>query len=105
MFAWFWGGTNSITQLLSGISRLENGVAKMALNLQVLTDEVAQARTVTDSAIVLIGTIAAELAILRATITDPDAQAKIDALAAALDRGTEDLAVAISANTPAAPTA
>ena len=70
---------------------------KMSEALDRLTASVAQATTVAESAVTLIGTIAAEI---RDNVDDSDA---LNDLADKLDAETADLAAAVSANTPAAP--
>lgn len=67
----------------------------MSAELDQLTTEVAETRTVIDSAITLIAGIKAQL---DAAGTDPAALA---ALSASLDAGQQALADAIAANTPA----
>lgn len=69
---------------------------KIMLDLTKLTAEVSEIKTVAQSAVALIKGIAQELKDAKGD------QAKIDALAEQLDGGGNELAAAITANTPAA---
>lgn len=64
--------------------------------LQRLTDEVAQTTTVIDSAVALIGGLAQQI---RDNATNP---AALNALADSLDTKSNELAAAVTANTPSA---
>ncbi len=70
----------------------------MAGQLDALTREVAESRTVTESAVTLLGELSTKIEQLK---NDPVA---LQALADELDAQQTKLAAAISANTPAGPT-
>ena len=70
--------------------------------IDALTTEVEQMKTVEQSAVTLLNGLSAIIADLKNGVTDPAVLAKIDAANAALDAAKNDLAAAVTANTPAA---
>lgn len=78
------------------IAQLVEGLAAMALDLSSLQSEVAENRSVVDSAIALLSTLADEI---RAAAADP---AAVQSLADELSAQTDTLAAAVAANTPGA---
>lgn len=85
-------------RLLARILQKENA---MSLDLTALTAKVSAQETVEQSAITLLQELNAAVKAL--PTTDPATQAAIDALATRIDAGTQGLAAAVVANTPAAP--
>jgi hypothetical protein len=77
----------------------------LADSIATLTASVAAETTVNASVVTLLQTLSAEVAALKANVTDPATIAQIDALAATIDQQTKALADAVAANTPAAPPA
>lgn len=86
--------TSEILSLLN-ILKLQN--SKIMADLTTLEQEVAENKTVTESAVTLLKGLKAAL---DAAGTDP---AKLKALSDSLSTQTDDLAAAVSENTPAAP--
>jgi uncharacterized coiled-coil protein SlyX len=88
---------NLLAKTLAETIRLNKEIKKMALDLTVLTEEVARLETVEASAVALVKALADEVA---ANVNDPAAlQALVDRIKASDDT----LAAAVAANTPAAP--
>lgn len=81
------------------VTQLLKGQTAMSAELDRLTTEVAETKTVTQSAIVLLGQLSD---LIRQNANDPTA---LNALADQLDSNQADLANAVAANTPAAPPA
>lgn len=79
------------------LDRIEKKLDKMANELEVLTAEVAETKTVMGSAVVLLQGLKQKLDEAGTDAT------KLKALSAELDVNTNDLAAAITANTPAEP--
>lgn len=73
-------------------------LTKMSAALDKLTTEVAETKTVAQSAVTLIRGLAQQI---RDAVDDP---AKLEALANELDAAQNELSTAISENTPAEPT-
>jgi len=76
------------------LHRILERITTMSAELDRLTTEVGETRTVVDSAVLLLGQLAD---LIRANATDP---AALNALADDLDRQQGDLAAAVAANTP-----
>ena len=76
----------------------------MAIDLTALTAQVANNTTVTSSVVTLVNNLAAQIAAIP-TSTDPVTQAALDQLTATLTSNDTAIASAVTANTPAAPTA
>ena len=87
----------------------------MSLNFDKLAADVAAEKTVIESAVALLTTLATELRAVQAKLDaaiaagDPAAiaaaQAQIDALATSVEANTSTLSTSVAANTVAAPTA
>lgn len=78
---------------------------KMSKQLDTLTADVAQETTVVKSAVTLIGNLKTELDAAIAAQANGDDGAALAALSTTLEGSATDLAAAIAANTPAAPSA
>jgi hypothetical protein len=96
------------TCLLLRVLHKQNIIIKKVNNMSVTLDQllakVQEETTLETSIIAMLGSIKAQLdAALSAELT-PAAQAKVDAIFAALEANTSNLSAAVAANTPAAPT-
>jgi peptidoglycan hydrolase CwlO-like protein len=90
--------TEQLDRIEQKVNQLLKGQQKMAGELDTLTASVSNATTVEQSAIDLINGLAAQIASLK---NDP---AALQALSDSLNAKSADLAAAVTANTPAAPT-
>jgi uncharacterized protein YoxC len=90
---------NKVLALLQGIKRQEKLI--MATLDQVMAD-VQEESTVVDSLATLTAAIKAQLDAALANEVSPAAQAKVDAIFAAIEANKQKMADAILANTPAA---
>ncbi len=83
---------------------IKRKVDAMTVDLSKLTAAVAKQQTVTASALSFISGLKDELAKLKDKLDDPDvdSQAAIDSLVAGLDAQADQLASALTENTPAA---
>ncbi len=77
----------------------------MALDITGLQVSVAKCTTVEQSAITLLNGLSAQIKTLASQVIDPATQAALTAMGQQLDAGTQGLADAVTANTPAAPPA
>jgi len=97
--------SKKLDTLLTLVQSLIAKVAQMASDVQTaldnLTAEVTETKTVSQSAIVLLNGLSAQIAALKTASTDPATAAAIDALKASLDQSNADLAAGVTANTPA----
>ena len=84
--------------VIAAMSTLNAGVQVMSAELDTLTTEVAESKTVMESAAVLLSGLSAQIVALK------DDPVKLAALAAELDANSNALAAAVAANTPAEPT-
>lgn len=87
-----------LNNILSHVTTLTKEVKVMSAELDRLTTEVSENNSAIDSAIVLINGLAQQI---RDLATDP---AALNALADSLDAKSNELAAAVAANTPDAPT-
>lgn len=97
------------------LAALTQKVNIMSLNFDKLAADVAAEKTVIESAVALLTTLATELRAVQAKLDaaiaagDPAAiaaaQAQIDALATSVEANTSTLSTSVAANTVAAPTA
>lgn len=90
--------------LRSLIITLTAKVNKLMATVDDLVSDVAAQKTVIDGLDTLLANIAAQIAALKSSQTDPDTAAKIDALHASVTENTGRIQADIVANTPAAPT-
>jgi hypothetical protein len=92
--------------MLSALSALAAQVGSMNADIQAKLDalsaKVAAENTVIGSGISLLQGLAAEVAALKSTTTDPAVLAAIDNVTSGIDAKTQELAAAIVANTPTA---
>lgn len=84
------------TRIMNALDQLLKGQINMAADLSRLQASVASEKTVIDSAVTLLGSLADQI---RAAAGDPGA---VTALADQIDSDTQNLAAAVTANTPAA---
>lgn len=96
--SWFCNVTRKLDEILSLVRAIAKGVTKMSVEMDALEAQVQQMTTIEQSAVTLIKGLADQIA---AAGTDP---AKLRALTASLKADADDLAAAIQANTPPAPT-
>ena len=91
-------GTEPILrEIHAELANIKQELQKMTAQLDTLTREVAETKTVVDSAIELLNGLAQMIRDLK------DDPAKLEALAADLDSHQRDLANAVAANTPGQP--
>lgn len=83
-------------RVLGILTTLRRDVTKMSEQMDKMTTEVSEAKTVMEGAAVLLGTLSQQIRDLK------DDPAKLEALAAELDASSNALGEAIAANTPAA---
>jgi peptidoglycan hydrolase CwlO-like protein len=88
-------GDDELRRLSGLIESLRGEIHHMAGELDALTREVAENKSVMESAATLLTNLSAQI---RALATDP---AKLQALADSLDANSAALAAAVAANTPA----
>jgi hypothetical protein len=94
-----------IDQVLEGLQGLSLKGDEMAADLTAITNEVAEAKTVAESAVALINGFGAQLDALVAEAQDNKVDvAKVEELRASLDSSNQELTDAITANTPESPT-
>lgn len=90
--------SQQLARLQQGVSLLLERIDKMSPELQRLTDEVAETKQLAASSVTLINGLAQQI---RDNANDP---AALNALADDLDGSNKEIADAVTANTPAAPT-
>jgi hypothetical protein len=93
-----------LQQMQIQVKQVKDEDTIMAKSLADLQQDVTAEGTVIEGAVTLLQGLSAQIADLKTKITDPDAQAEIDALAASIEGQTAVLAGALVANTPAAAT-
>jgi chromosome segregation ATPase len=91
-------GLPGLAQLATEIQALTQGIEAMQAELERLTTEVAESKTVNLSAIALLNGLAERIRNLEPT------REAINKLASDLSGSTDELAAAVTANTPAEPT-
>jgi hypothetical protein len=91
------GEEGRLSRIEEMLSALISQGKTMSVQLETLTQEVAEIGTVVDSAVVLINGLAAQIVALK------DDPAALEALAAQLDAKAGELAAAVTANTEAPP--
>jgi chromosome segregation ATPase len=94
----FQGFTDELTGLRSQLTRIEKRLINMSAELDQLTVDVKKTTDVEDSAITLLQGLSSQIAALK---NDP---AALQALSTQLNSKADELASAVVANTPAAPT-
>jgi hypothetical protein len=94
--------TALLTKIMAALQKMEQTMSALSDKIDALTAEVEQMKTVEQSAVTLLNGLSAIIADLKNGVTDPAVLAKIDAANAALDAAKNDLAAAVTANTPAA---
>ena len=94
--------TALLTKVMAALQQMEQTMITLSDKIDALTTEVEQMKTVEQSAVTLLNGLSAIIADLKNGVTDPAVLAKIDAANAALDAAKNDLAAAVTANTPAA---
>lgn len=92
------GDDNKLSMILAGIEAILKGMKTMSADLTKITSEVAETRTVVESAVVLLDELGQ---LIRDNADDP---AALRALADDLDSQQAALAAAVAANTPSVPT-
>ena len=93
---------SKLNQLLKGQQQLET---TMAIDFTAANAEIARNTDVTGSVKALLASLAQQIADLKTASTDPATQASIDDLVASLKANDDDVAAAVTANTPADPNA
>lgn len=97
------GLATSLKTLNATLAALQQGDSKIVLSLQNLTDAVAAAKTVEDSAITLLNGLTTELQQLIAQSGNTVDPAALQAVVDGITAETQTLAAAVTANTPAQP--
>lgn len=98
------GPEEKLDQILSAVSTLQQQGEQTMIDVQAITDAVSVETTVSQSAVTLIQSLAAQITDLANTVAqEPAVQEALNTLAANLTSSTTALSDAVVANTPVAP--